>query len=111
MQAVQPPIKSHRDLSVWQKGMQLVDDIYGAAEALPARERFGLWSQLTRAGVSVPVNIAEGRARGTAKDFANFLVMARSSLIEIDTLLLVVGRRGYATCRGGWVASPGRGIE
>lgn len=73
--------------------MDLVDTIYDLVDCFPARERFGLSSQLTRAVVSVPANIAEGRARSTAKDFANFLVMARASLMETDTLLAVAVRR------------------
>jgi four helix bundle protein len=77
--------------------MELVDEVYDLAESFPARERFGMWSQITRAGVSVPTNIAEGQARGTSKDFANFLTMAWSSLQEIDTLLLVAIRRRYLT--------------
>jgi len=77
--------------------MELVDEIYDLADTFPARERFGLWSQLTRAAVSVPTNIAEGQARGTSKDFANFLTMSWSSLMEIDTLLLISMRRKYTT--------------
>ena len=78
-------------------GCQLVDSVYDLADRFPARERFALSSQLTRAVVSVPANIAEGRARSTAKDFANFSVMARSSLMETDTLLTVAVRRRYVT--------------
>lgn len=88
-------VYSHRDLVVWQRAMNLVDRVYDLADNFPARERFGLASQLTRAVVSVPANIAEGRARSTAKDFANFLVMARASLMETDTLLTVALRRNY----------------
>ncbi len=88
-------VYSHRDLVVWQRAMDLVDHVYELAEGFPARERFALSSQLTRAVVSVPANIAEGRARSTAKDFANFLVMARASLMETDTLLTVALRRKY----------------
>ncbi len=88
-------VYSHRDLVVWQRAMNLVDRVYDLADNFPALERFALASQLTRAAVSVPANIAEGRARSTAKDFANFLVMARSSLMETDTLLTVAPRRKY----------------
>jgi four helix bundle protein len=99
-------INSHKDLIVWQRSMQLVDRIYDIARELPARENFGLFSQLTRAAVSVPANIAEGRARSTAKDFAHFLVLARSSLMELDTLLEIAVRRHYI---GPEVASPACG--
>lgn len=88
-------VRSHRDLDVWKKGMNLVDAIYDVANTLPRSERFGLWSQLTRCAVSVPANIAEGRARSTAKDFAYFLTTARSSLMELDTLVTVCLRRKY----------------
>ncbi len=88
-------IYSHRDLVVWQRAMDLVDSVYDLTDRFPVRERFALSSQLTRAVVSVPANIAEGRARSTAKDFANFLVMARSSLMETDTLMAVALRRKY----------------
>ena len=88
-------VRSHRDLLVWQKAMDLVDRIYDLTESFPAREGFGLTSQTTRAVVSVPANIAEGQARSTAKDFANFLAIARGSLMETETLLTVAVRRGY----------------
>jgi four helix bundle protein len=90
-----PKIRFHRDLIVWQKSMDYVDFIYHIAEKFPRTERFGLWSQLTRAAVSVPTNITEGHARFTRKDFAYFLVLARSSLMETDTLLQVALRRQY----------------
>ena len=82
---------------MWQKAMDLVDMIYDVVEGFPPRENFGLSSQLTRAAVSVPANIAEGRARSSAKDFANFLTMARASLMEVDTLIAVAERRAYVS--------------
>ena len=88
-------VRSHRDLIVWQKAMDLVDRIYDLAEGFPAREGFGLTSQITRAVVSVPANIAEGQARSTSRDFANFLAIARGSLMETETLLTVAVRRGF----------------
>jgi len=91
------PINSHKDLVVWQRSMDLVDRIYDIAEKLPPRENFGLFSQLTRSAVSVPTNIAEGRARSTAKDFAHFLVLARSSLMELETLPEIALRRKYVS--------------
>ena len=90
-------VRSHRDLLVWQKALDLVDEMYRVAKSLPAEETYGLRSQITRAAVSVPTNIAEGAARSTSKDFANFLSYARGSLMEIDTLLAVMIRQGYAT--------------
>ncbi len=90
-------IMSHRDLLVWQKAMDLVDSIYDIAEGFPANESYRLTSQITRAVVSVPANIAEGQARSTAKDFANFLSIAKGSLMETETLLTVAVRRGYVS--------------
>jgi four helix bundle protein len=77
--------------------MDLVDVVYDLADAFPAREGYGLTNQITRAAVSVPANIAEGQARATARDFANFLPIAKGSLMETETLLMVAQRRGYVT--------------
>lgn len=88
-------IRSHRDLVVWQKAVELAVLIYKAAESLPPKERFGLWSQMTRAASSVPMNIAEGCGRQGAREFANFLSMARGSLAELDTILEVAVRLNY----------------
>ena len=89
-------ISSHRDLIVWQKSMDLVDIVYDLTDRFPKREYFALVPQISRSVVSVPANIAEGQARVTARDFANFLVIARSSLMETETLLTVAVRRAYA---------------
>lgn len=88
-------VRSHRDLIVWQKAMDLVDAVYDLAERFPRRENFALVPQITRAAVSVPANIAEGQGRATARDFANFLVIAKGSLGEIDTMIAVAVRRSY----------------
>ncbi len=90
-------IRSHRDLLVWQRAMDLVDLIYEVAERLPPSENYGLAAQITRAAVSVPANIAEGQARSTAKDFANFLAIAKGSLMETETLLMIAVRRSYVS--------------
>jgi four helix bundle protein len=82
-----PDIASFRDLVAWQKGMELTTDVYQLAGGLPADERFGLTSQLRRASVSVPANIAEGYGRGSLQDYVRFLRIARGSLYEVDTLL------------------------
>lgn len=88
-------IQSHRDLIVWQKGIDLAVLVYQLAEQLPKRETYGLWSQLTRAATSVPANIAEGHARSTSRDYANFLTIAKGSLTEVDTYLVLAERLGY----------------
>ena len=90
-------LRSHRDLLVWQKAMDLVDSIYDISEGFPANESYRLTSQITRAVVSVPANVAEGQARSTAKDFANFLAIAKGSLMETETLLMIAARRSYVT--------------
>lgn len=90
-------IRSHRDLVAWQKAVELCVAIYEATKAFPSEERFGLVSQLRRAGVSVPSNIAEGYGRGSRQDYVRFLRAARGSLYEIDTQLLLSCRLGFLT--------------
>jgi len=85
-------IRSHRDLVAWQKGMDLGLEVYAITKRLPESERFGLVSQLRRAAVSVPSNIAEGYGRGSTADYVRFLRTARGSLYEIDTQLLIAVR-------------------
>jgi four helix bundle protein len=87
-------IKSHRDLEAWQLAMDLVDEIYNLTDGFPDRERFGLQSQLRRAAVSVPSNIAEGQAR-PLRAALNHLSIAVGSLAEIDTQIEVAVRRKY----------------
>jgi len=87
-------IKSHRDLEAWQVAMDLVDRIYDLSELFPAKERYGLQSQLRRAGVSVASNIAEGQAR-PLRAALNQLSIALGSLAEIDTQIEVARRRKY----------------
>lgn len=86
--------RGYQDLLVWQKGMSLAEQVYQIAKSLPSDERYRLTSQLLRAAVSVPANIAEGRGRGTRRDFANFVSIARGSLAETETLLLLASRTG-----------------
>ena len=71
-----PKIESHRDLLVWQKGMDLVEAVYALADGFPREERFGLVQQMTRASVAVPANLAEGHARGTRRDYGHFVSIA-----------------------------------
>ena len=83
-------IESYRDLVVWQKGVRLAVECHRLAKALPKSEEFRLASQLIRAAASIPANIAEGHARGTRKDYANFVNIARGSLAETETFLILV---------------------
>jgi four helix bundle protein len=84
-----------RDLQVWQCTMQLARGIYRATESFPRREIFGLSSQLRRAAVSIPSNIAEGHGRLSDKSLAVFLAQARGSLNEVETQLELAARLGY----------------
>jgi four helix bundle protein len=77
--------KSYKDLLIWQKGMAPVSFVYRLSVQFPADERFGLISQMRRAAVSVPSNIAEGQARHTTKEFLQFLSHTLGSLAELET--------------------------
>ena len=77
--------KSYRELTVWQKAMQLVTDIYRATEKFPKAETFGLSGQVRRAVVSVPSNIAEGQARHSTGEFIQFISNAEGSVAEVET--------------------------
>ncbi len=85
-------ISSYRDLVVWQKSMDLVVSVYQLTEVFPKEDVFGLTSQMRRAAVSLPSNIAEGRYRGTRKDFAHFLRIAFASGAELETQLEISRR-------------------
>lgn len=85
-------LNSYKDLIVWQRAMQLVVEIYGLTENFPASERYGLVSQMRRAAVSIPSNVAEGRRRGTRKDFHNFVLIAFGSGSELETQIEIVKR-------------------
>ncbi|WP_447529203.1 four helix bundle protein [Vreelandella sp. TE19] len=88
-------MRKHQELRVWQQAMDLVEEVYRLTAKFPSNEKFGLTSQLRRAAVSIPSNIAEGAARGSSKDFIRFLFIARGSLSEIETQLLISLRLGY----------------
>ena len=88
-------IKGFKELIVWQKAMDLATEVYHQARRLPKEETFSLGDQMRRAAVSIPSNIAEGYGRKTKRDYANFLLMARSSAFEIETQLLLCTRVGY----------------
>lgn len=90
-------VQSFRDLKVWQRAMDLAQSIYALVADFPKQEEYRLTSQIIRAAVSVPANIAEGQRRGTRKDYAHFLNIARGSVAEVETLLLVAERANFAT--------------
>ena len=82
-------------LEVWQRGMDLTEKIYKVTRVFPSEERFGITSQLQRAAVSIPLNIAEGKGRYHSKVFTQFLYQARGSLYEVITLLKISLRLQY----------------
>ncbi|MBI1902066.1 MAG: four helix bundle protein [Planctomycetia bacterium] len=89
------PLKSYRELIVWQKAMDLVESIYRTTKAYPREEIYGLTSQTRRSAVSVPSNIAEGQGRRTTNEFLKFLAIASGSLCELDTQILIAKRLQY----------------
>lgn len=88
-------VSSHRDLVVWQKAMDLAELVYRLSSAFPRKEQYGLTSQLTRAVASVPANIAEGCARRSTKEYAQFVSIAKGSLMEAETFLILATRVDY----------------
>ena len=88
-------VRHYRDLLVWQKAIAWTEALYKSSQDWPADERFGLTSQVRRAAVSVASNIAEGCARRSTGDFVRFLLIARGSLAEAETQLLISERLGY----------------
>jgi four helix bundle protein len=95
--AAQSVIRSHRDLLVWQNGMQIAVQIYRLTECFPSTEIYRLTSQITRAAISVPANIAEGYGRSATRDYARFLSIAKGSLMETETFLMLAIELGYLT--------------
>jgi four helix bundle protein len=90
-------VESHRDLIVWQKAMDLAVLIYQLAGKLPSCESYRLVAQMTRAAASVPANIAEGNVRATRRDYANFLAIAKGSLMETETFVMLAVRLQYVS--------------
>src|SRR6266478_7615256 len=93
--SVKPIVQSYRDLVAWKKSMALVLKVYRSTQAFPKIETYGLTSQLRRAVVSVPSNIAEGQARLSTGEFKQFLGNARGSLVEVETQILIARGLGY----------------
>lgn len=88
-------VRNYRELIVWQKAMELVVAVYGVTKGFPQDEMYALTSQLRRAAVSVPSNIAEGQGRKSPSEFRRFLNIARGSLQETETQILIAEKLGY----------------
>ncbi len=87
--------QNYRDLHVWQRSIELVATIYQMTKAFPDDERFGLTNQIRRSAVSIPSNTAEGFGRLSTGDYARFLTIARGSLLELETQLIIAQRLDY----------------
>jgi four helix bundle protein len=90
-------LKSYKDLRVWQKSIELVTFIYNLSKSFPKDETFGLTSQLRRAIVSVSLNIAEGYGRHSTQSYIQFLRIARGSIMESETCIIIAENLGYIT--------------
>src|SRR5438874_9864404 len=88
--------RSYRDLVVWQRGIQLAKLIYPLSAKFPSEEKFGLISQIRRATVSIPSNIAEGQARHTTGEFIQFISHAEGSVAELNTQLILAVELGFS---------------
>ena len=88
------PLRDYQELEVWQRAMTLAEECYRATKGFPKEEMFGLTSQIRRAAVSIPANIAEGQGRYFTKEFLKHLSIARGSLMELETHLIISERIG-----------------
>src|SRR6056297_2920272 len=88
-------MRSHKDLDVWKRAMDIVDSIYSITKQFPREEIYGLTSQMRRCAVSVPSNIAEGSARNHPKDYIQFLYTSLGSLSELETQIIIAQRQKY----------------
>ena len=88
-------MSNYKELVVWQKSIQLVTDIYKLTKIFPKEEAYGLVSQMHRAAISIPSNIAEGHDRNSDKEFSQFLCIARGSLAELETQVIIAENLGY----------------
>jgi four helix bundle protein len=92
-------MKNYKELTIWQKGIELVKNIYSLSKHFPSEEKFGIISQLTRATVSIPANIAEGSSRNSDKDYARFIQIALGSAFEVQTYLIIAKEMNWCDNR------------
>lgn len=88
-------VRKYSDLIVWQKAMDLVESVYRVSQLFPREEMYGLTAQIRRSVVSIPSNIAEGQSRKGSREFLHHLSIARGSLSELETQLIIAGRLKY----------------
>lgn len=88
-------MKNYKELEVWQKALDLTTEVYTLTRHFPDEEKFGLTAQIRRAAISVAANIAEGWGRGTTKEYIQFLLISRGSLMEVETHAIIARRLGY----------------
>ena len=93
--ATQRSVRRHQDLKVWQMSIRLVKEIYAITATFPKDETYGLMSQMRRAAISIPSNIAEGAARTGTREFIQFIGIARGSLSELETQLHIARELGF----------------
>jgi four helix bundle protein len=96
-QKVEQSIKDYRDLLIWKKGIELTKEIYNITSRFPSNEMYGLTSQLQRASVSIPSNIAEGQARQRSAEFCQFLRVSLGSLAEVETQMVIACELGFTS--------------
>ena len=96
-QTVAKALNTHKDLQVWKIAMDLVTEVYSVTNCFPKEELYGLTSQVRRAAISIPSNIAEGAARQSRKEFVQFLHVASGSVAELETHLLLAARLGFGS--------------
>lgn len=97
-------VESYQDLTVWQRAMQLARETYQVTQTFPNDERFGLTSQMRRAAVSIPSNIAEGWGRQTTNQYIQFLQVAQGSAAELETQLILAVDLGFLTAQAAQTA-------
>jgi four helix bundle protein len=90
-------VRHYQELIVWQRAMDLVEEVYRVSRTFPREEIYGLTSQLRRAAVSIPSNVAEGQGRRTTQDFLRHLSIAYGSLLEVETQIMIAIRLRYLT--------------
>ena len=88
-------VKDYKDLNVWQKGIEIVDNVYLITDSFPKDELYGLTNQMRRAAISIPSNIAEGFVSHHTKEYQHYLYVSLGSCAELDTQFIIANRRGY----------------